>query len=107
MKETIDSVIKMNEKAKKIIEGAKEEAADIISNANFKAEAILLESRKNAEERADEAAKNIEHRISAEADNVAFSTNKSQTEFAELFETKEETWIETIYNNIISGAQNV
>ena len=107
MKETIDKVIKMNDKAGKIIEDAKQEAINIVNGAQKRAEIIIKESIDNAEKKAADISDSRKKEVDGEIEFLNAKQHELETAFENKFVTNEEKWIEEIVSEIISGAENV
>lgn len=106
MKETIDSVIKMNEKAKLIIEEAERKAEKIISDANLQANSISAEIIENAKQKAAENERKTAAKYSARIEQNAENIKIQNDEFLSKFENGKQKWIDEIYGEIISGDSN-
>ena len=103
MKETIDKVIEMNDKAKKIIEDAQNKAVDIVSEAQQKADAMMLEAKSEADDKLKNLESDSKKSVETEINRINEQRLVSEKALKDKFAENEEKWIDEIVVRITGG----
>ena len=100
MKEIIREVIKINDKAEKIINDAKEKAQKIITEAQKTAQNIKEEARVKAQNEIDTQKEKSEQNINAQTHSQNINRQKKISDFENEFKKNEENWVNSIVKEV-------